>query len=76
MQLRTLLGGNGQAEAGVPGLEAGHSLYLLVEDLQTAIDRALTTGGSPHMPITRVDGYTFAMIKDPEGNPIGLLQAT
>ncbi|MEO2219120.1 VOC family protein [Chromobacterium vaccinii] len=75
LQLRTLLGGIGQSESGVPGMEPGHSFYLLVEDLQLAIDRALAAGGSPHMPITSVDGYTFAMIKDTEGNPIGLLQA-
>ncbi|MGD1827147.1 Lactoylglutathione lyase-related enzyme, vicinal oxygen chelate (VOC) family [Chromobacterium violaceum] len=74
-QLRALLGGIGQTVSGVAGMEPGHSFYLLVEDLQLAIDRALAAGGSPHMPITSVDGYTFAMIKDPEGNPIGLLQA-
>ncbi|MBM3114874.1 VOC family protein [Jeongeupia naejangsanensis] len=74
-QLHALLGGIGQSEKGVAGMEPGHSFYLLVEDLQLAIERALAAGGSLHMPITSVDGYTFAMIKDPEGNPIGLLQA-
>lgn len=75
LQLRTLLGGIGLADAGVPGMEPGHSFYLLVDDIQAAIDRALAAGGRTHMPVTSVDGYTFAMIKDPEGNPIGLLQA-
>lgn len=76
LQLHALLGGIGQAQPGVPGLETGHSFYLLVQDLQQALDRALAAGGRLHMPITAVDGYHFAMIKDPEGNPVGLLQAS
>ena len=26
------------------------------------------------MPIAGVDGYRFAMIQDPEGNPVGLIE--
>ena len=69
-----LLGGIGQADPSVPGFEPGHSFYLLVEDLQAAVERALAGGGRCHVPPTGVDGYRFAMILDPEGNAIGLVE--
>ncbi len=68
-----LLGGIGQALPNVPGFEPGHSFYLLVDDLAAVIARAEHAGGKQHMPPTDVDGYHFAMIQDPEGNPIGLI---
>ncbi len=68
-----LLGGIGQAVPKTPGFEPGHNFYLLVDDLAAVIARAETAGGKPYMPPTDVDGYHFAMIKDPEGNPIGLI---
>ena len=69
-----LLGGIGQADPSVPGFEPGHSFYLLVEDLQAAVERALAGGGRCHVDPTDVDGYRFAMILDPEGNAIGLVE--
>ena len=45
-----------------------------VDDLEAAIDRVVMAGGSKFVDPTPVDGYTFAMVKDPEGNPIGLIK--
>lgn len=69
-----LLGGIGQAEPGVPGFAPGHAFYLLVDAVQPVIDAALAAGGAALMPPTTVDGYTFAMFRDPEGNPVGLIE--
>lgn len=69
-----LLGGIGQANPTIPGFEPGHSFYLLVDDLEAAIRRALDAGGSRYMDPANVDGYQFAMFKDPEGNPVGLIR--
>ena len=74
LQARPLLGGIGQANPGVPGFEPGHSFYLLVSSLETTIAAAQAAGGRLHAPIASVDGYRFAMIQDPEGNPIGLIE--
>lgn len=71
---RPLLGGIGQADPSVPGLEPGHCFYLVVHSLEAAIADATKAGGAPHMPPTNADGYRFAMIRDPEGNPIGLVE--
>jgi uncharacterized protein len=34
---------------------------------------AVSAGGTQQMPPTSVDGHHFAIIQDPEGNPIGLI---
>lgn len=68
-----LLGGIGQANPAIPGFEPGHNFYLLVDDLEATLDRALAAGASALMPVSEVDGYRFAMFRDPEGNPIGLI---
>ncbi|MEY4482878.1 MAG: hypothetical protein RL693_330, partial [Verrucomicrobiota bacterium] len=52
----------------------GHNFYILVDDIDAAIARAEAAGGKLHMEVTSVDGYTFAMVEDPEGNPIGLIK--
>lgn len=69
-----LLGGIGQANPSIPGFDPGHNFYLQVDDLNKAITQAVAAGGSEYVSPTTVDGYHFAMIKDPEGNPIGLIQ--
>lgn len=69
-----LLGGIGQARKDTPGFAPGHNFYLRVESLQATIDAALAAGGECLMPPAEVDGYHFAMIRDPEGNPIGLIE--
>jgi uncharacterized protein len=74
LQVEPLLGGIGQADASVPGFEPGHNFYLRVERLDEAIDAAVAAGGSRFVEPTPVDGYRFAMIRDPEGNPVGLIE--
>lgn len=69
-----LLGGIGQTIPDTPGMEPGHSFYLLVDRLEPAIAAAVAAGGEEHMPPAAVDGYRFAMIRDPEGNPVGLVE--
>lgn len=69
-----LLGGIGQAQPQVEGSGPGTNFYLLVDELQPFIDRAVAAGGEALMPPTPVDGYVFAMIRDVEGNPVGLIE--
>jgi predicted enzyme related to lactoylglutathione lyase/quinol monooxygenase YgiN len=71
---RPLLGGVGQADPGRTGFEPGHRFYLLVDNLAATIERAAAAGGARYVPPVSVDGYSFAMIKDPEGNVIGLIE--
>ncbi|MCG5075084.1 VOC family protein [Paraburkholderia tagetis] len=70
-----LLGGIGQTEPNTPGYEPGKNFYLRVDDLKGAIARVLAHGGQRYVDPVSVDGYTFAMVKDPEGNTIGLIEA-
>jgi predicted enzyme related to lactoylglutathione lyase/quinol monooxygenase YgiN len=74
MRGQPLLGGIAQADPTVPGFAPGRNFYLLVDELEPAIARALAAGGTPYMPIAAVDGYRFAMIQDIEGNPVGLIE--
>jgi len=69
-----LLGGIGQAQPKVAGFDPGTNFYLLVDDLQAFVDRAVAAGGKGLMPPTAIDGYNFAMFEDIEGNPIGLIE--
>ena len=73
-EARPLLGGIGQATEESPGFEPGHNFYLLVDDLDAAIQRAVDAKGMVYVKPTTVDGYRFAMIRDPEWNPIGLIE--
>ena len=74
VEARPALGGIGQTVPDVPGFEPGHNFYLVVEDLVATIARAVEAGATPLMEPTAIDGYHFAMIRDPEGNPIGLIK--
>jgi predicted enzyme related to lactoylglutathione lyase len=69
-----LLGGIGKADPADPGFEAGNHFYLLVDDLRGAIDAAVAAGGSELLSPVTLDGYEFAMIKDPEGNAVGMIR--
>ncbi|KRA17920.1 MULTISPECIES: VOC family protein [unclassified Lysobacter] len=74
VRMQPLLGGIGQADPNTPGFEPGHNFYLLVDDLQATIDAAIAAGGRQYMAPADADGYSFAMIQDPEGNPVGLIR--
>jgi predicted enzyme related to lactoylglutathione lyase/quinol monooxygenase YgiN len=69
-----LLGGIGQADPAQPGYAQGHNFYLLVDDLKQTIRSAEAAGGRAYVEPTVVDGYEFAMLRDPENNPIGLIR--
>lgn len=74
MQSTPLLGGIGQANAAIPGFEPGCNFYLSVASLSDTLSLVTHHGGSLFVPPTPVDGYHLAMFKDPEGNPIGLIE--
>jgi len=69
-----LLAGIGQADPRTPGMEQGCNFYLLTKDLGASIALAEESGGKSLMSPTRADGYHFAMIRDPEGNAVGLVE--
>lgn len=71
---RSLLGGIGQAQPNTPGFEPGHNFYLEVDNLEATIAAAVAAGGEQFVPPAAVDGYRFAMVRDPEHNPIGLIE--
>jgi predicted enzyme related to lactoylglutathione lyase len=71
------------AEGGIPGgiyapgEPAGSyvSFYVAVEDLERALARAETLGAKLAQPPTPLaDGSRVAMVNDPEGHRIGLIQ--
>ncbi len=66
-------GGVGQAQPGQPGQEPGTNFYVVVDDVKAALARAENAGGSVLLAATSVDGYTFAMFEDPEGNTVGVV---
>jgi predicted enzyme related to lactoylglutathione lyase/quinol monooxygenase YgiN len=69
------LGGIGQADPAIPGYRPGINFYLQVDDIDATIVAAEAAGGRCTMPPAGIDGYRFALIADPEGNPIGLIKA-
>ena len=52
------------------------TFYIQVDNLQQALERITTLGGTKLMPPMDVPGQpiAIAMFKDPAGNPIGLVQ--
>ena len=72
--------GIGGPEAGVGGHIRGSdksrvNLYVQVRDLRTSLDQALSLGGSVTLePFDVPGGASLAGIKDPEGNPLMLVQ--
>lgn len=74
LEATPLLGGIGQARPDLPGFGSGCNFYLRVTSLEATIESAVAAGGCRLLPATRVDGFHFAMIRDPEGNAIGLIE--
>ena len=53
------------------------TVYVQVDELETALDTIADLGGTPLVPPTRIDDTaSFALFRDPEGNVVGLLRAT
>ncbi|WP_169580570.1 MULTISPECIES: VOC family protein [Microbacterium] len=67
-------GGIMQTSAGTPGYV---TVYIGVDDLAAAIDRAIELGGTQIVEPRPISGFgSFAMIADPEGHTIGLMAET
>ena len=65
-------GGVGQAPQGT----GWTTFYVNVESLDHSIACAERMGGKTLMPVTPLpDGASIAVISDPEGHPVGLIQA-
>lgn len=53
------------------------AVYVQVDDLDAALDEVVNLGGTRLVSPTAInDAASFAMFRDPEGNIVGLLQAT
>ena len=65
-------GGIGQVDSnGRPNV----TIYVQVEDIQAALDKAAAMGGNIIVPVTDVPGVvTFAQFSDPDGNIVGLVK--
>lgn len=50
-------------------------IYIEVDDLQAAFDRAVELGASVRIAPMQYGDLHFALIEDPEGNAVGLTQA-
>lgn len=48
--------------------------YVEVDDLPAALAQAQELGATVRIPIITTPDLTFAMITDPEGNPVGMIQ--
>jgi predicted enzyme related to lactoylglutathione lyase len=67
---------------GIPGhiTSLGHEphqfthFYVMVEDLQAALDRAKELGGKTVVPPVEIPTGSFAWFADPEGNIVGLFK--
>lgn len=71
------LGGPEPGPAGhfEPRDTPGVSLWIQVRDLRETLDRAVELGGAiDSEPFDVPGGPTLAAIRDPEGNPVGLVQ--
>ncbi|KAA3605412.1 MAG: VOC family protein [Planctomycetota bacterium] len=49
-------------------------LYIGVEDVEAAVKKVEQLGGAVRIPPLKTPEAYFALIQDPEGNPIGLVQ--
>jgi hypothetical protein len=63
-------------EGGVAEGEARVNVVIEVEDLQAHLDRAVGLGGAVVTPVTEIPNMvTFAELRDPAGNVIGIVKA-
>lgn len=57
-----------------PGGKPEVVFYVQVPDLEAAIRQARELGGTIRIEPVETGDVTFAMISDPQGNPVGLIQ--
>ncbi|MGA2131977.1 MAG: VOC family protein [Bryobacteraceae bacterium] len=50
--------------------------YVLVDDLQAALDKANALGGKTVVPPVEIPTGAFAWFADPDGNTVGLFRAS
>ena len=50
-------------------------VYIQVEDVDAAVATAQDLGAAVRIPPTEYGNLRFALITDPQGNPLGLTQA-
>lgn len=64
-------GGIGRSRTGEPWL----AFYVETEDLQATLDKAESFGGATITPVTDIgENLTVAMLRDPDGLPVGLVR--
>lgn len=68
------LGGIGQAQVGIPGMQKHATFYIQVDDLAATLERVVALGGAKLIDPVAVDGYEFAMFEDPEFNIVGIIK--
>jgi hypothetical protein len=65
-----IAGGIGQTEDA----QSSTLFYVQVPDVQAALDRAVSLGGSVMQPVQVIPGMvTMAVFADPEGNQVGVV---
>ena len=67
----------GPVDGAVRHEPEGHAevvMYFGVDDLDGAVARAERLGGKVRIPPMETPDVTFALISDPEGNPVGLVK--
>lgn len=57
-----------------PDGEAELVAYYEVEDLSSSVETAVGLGAVVRIRPMEYEGLVFALLEDPEGNPVGLLQ--
>src|SRR5215210_7679449 len=63
-------GGVGQSPDGT-----GHvTFYVHVDDINACLEKAESLGGKTVMPRTEMEMVTLALLADPEGNVVGLVE--
>ncbi|MCW2876172.1 MAG: dioxygenase [Sphaerisporangium sp.] len=62
------------APPGAPAAPGGAIIHWHVDDVQAALDRLLSMGATPYMPLTEHGpGFVTAAVADPFGNVLGIM---
>ena len=62
------------APPGTPADPGGAIIHWHVDDVRAALDRLLSMGATPYMPLTKYgEGFVTASVVDPFGNVLGII---
>jgi predicted enzyme related to lactoylglutathione lyase len=62
------------APPGTPNTAAGAVIHWHVDDVEAALDRLLSMGAKPYIPLTKHgEGFVAAAVTDPFGNVLGVM---